>query len=482
MMTLELPQVISVLVNTAFVMILGWYLILNLQWYSYRMERVLLKHHKRLWHLYYFVLPFLAYFLLEGWFALVFPLYLLAFAWWYRRLDKKLVLTWRVRRFLILLAGCTFFGDFVCLIKEGCATLPVLFPLLLAWLVAAGIEKYLFMLYKRAARQKLLSMKNLTVIAVTGSYGKTSMKHFIAQIVSRHCAVYMTPRSVNTLGGIIRDINESLPETTQVYVCEAGARQRGDILEIARLVQPHYAVVGKVGPQHIEYFGTLENIVRTKLELVHSERLKAAFVHYETTDESRENVHFFGRGITHVHADLEGIDFDLRQGGETLHLHAPVLGGFNALNIEAAVLVARAVGMDTAAIVRGVAALQPVEHRLQRMDAGGKIILDDGYNGNIDGMKEGIRLCAMHPGRKVIVTPGLVESTTALNQELIGEINRVFDLVIVTGALNAERFKADLSVDEALYLEDKSDLRVLLAQKTGAGDIIYFANDAPNFI
>jgi len=480
-MSPALLQTAAFAVNVLFVMTLGWYLILNLQWYSYKLERVVLNHHKRAWHLYYFVLPFIAYFVLGGFFPLFFAVYLGAFVWWYRRLDKKLVLTWRVRRFFILLAALTLFGDFLCLLK-GCASLPLFLPLLLAWLFSTGVEKYLFAAYKKQAQRKLERMRGLTVVAVTGSYGKTSMKNFVAQLLGRRFEVYMTPRSVNTLGGIIKDINESLPETAQVYVCEAGARRPGDILEIAQLVRPHYAVVGKVGPQHLEYFGDLETIVRTKLELVQSPRLKMAFVQYEVTVEPHEKVRFFGSEIENVSADLGGLAFDLALEGERMHLHAPVLGGFNALNIEAAVLIARAMGMNDEAIARAVEGLAPVEHRLQRLDAGGKIILDDGYNGNIDGMKEGIRLCALHPGRKVIVTPGLVESTEALNRELIEAINGVFDLVIVTGRLNAAQFKKELTVGDAVYLEEKSTLTEVLAQKTRAGDIIYFANDAPNFI
>jgi len=475
-------QGIALASNIAQVLLLGWYLIVNLQWYSYKLERVVLNHHKRAWHFYYFVLPFGAYFVLGAYFPLFLIVYAVAFVLWYRKLDKKLVLTWRVKRFLILLTGLTLFGDFLCLLKTGCMTLPLFLPLLLAWLLSTGIERFLFLAYRKEAEHKLARMKGLTVVAVTGSYGKTSIKHFIAQVLGNAYEVYMTPRSVNTLGGIIRDINEALPETAQVYVCEAGARRPGDILEIAELLQPHYAVVGKVGPQHLEYFGTLENITRTKLELVQSSRLRQAFVHYEVTDEPHEKVRFFGAEIRNVAADLTGTDFDLAFGEAMLHLHAPVLGGFNAVNIEGAVLVARALGMDDNAIVRAVAALAPVEHRLQRLDAGGKIILDDGYNCNIDGMKEGIRLCGLHGGRKVIVTPGLVESTEALNLELIAEINRVFDIVIVTGKLNAALFRANISIPDTVYLEEKSRLTEVLAAKTRAGDIIYFANDAPNFI
>ena len=127
--------------------------------------------------------------------------------------------------------------------------------------------------------------------------------------------------------------------------------------------------------------------------------------------------------------------------------------------------------------------LKPIPHRLELIKAGGKIILDDGYNGNIDGMLEGIRLCTLHKhGRRVIVTPGLVESSKELNLELIKAINETFDIVIVTGKLNVKLFDENLDIPHKILLEDKSVLTTILASHTKEGDIILFANDAPNFI
>jgi UDP-N-acetylmuramoyl-tripeptide--D-alanyl-D-alanine ligase len=138
--------------------------------------------------------------------------------------------------------------------------------------------------------------------------------------------------------------------------------------------------------------------------------------------------------------------------------------------------------MSNEEIIEAVKSLTPVEHRLQMIKAGGKLILDDGYNGNIDGMLEAVRLCSLHEGRKVIVTPGLVESSDELNLQLINAINETFDIVIVTGALNAELFDKNLNVKSKIILHDKSKIESLLASQTRAGDIILFANDAPNFI
>jgi UDP-N-acetylmuramoyl-tripeptide--D-alanyl-D-alanine ligase len=138
--------------------------------------------------------------------------------------------------------------------------------------------------------------------------------------------------------------------------------------------------------------------------------------------------------------------------------------------------------MSNDEIIEAVRGLKPVEHRLQMIKAGGKLILDDGYNGNIDGMLEAVRLCSLHEGRKVIVTPGLVESSNELNLKLIEAINSVFDIVIVTGSLNAELFSKNLNVKNKIMLHDKTKIESLLSSQTRAGDIILFANDAPNFI
>ena len=470
-------------VNVLFVTVLGWYLITNLQWYDYKLSRVVLKHHKPHWHLIYFFIPFIAYYTTGKFFTIFFIFAVLpAMFIWHKKLDKKLVLTWRVRRFLILLIGLVLFQDVLCTLKDACQIYGVFMPLAVAYIGSSMVEKFLFSAFKKEAKNKLKSMKNLQIVAITGSYGKTSIKNFVTEILSKKYNVYSTPRSVNTLGGIIRDVNESLSEDTQIYICEAGARQSGDIYEITTFLEPQKVVVAKVGLAHIEYFKSLKNIISTKLEIMKSPRLEQAFIHTSVTDEPHDKVTFFGDEVKNVNATLDGTDFSLHVEGKDLELHTDILGSFQTMNIAVAVQIAKSFGMNDEEIKRAVAKLTPVEHRLQRIDAGGKIILDDGYNGNIDGMLEGVRLCSLHVGRKVIVTPGLVESSDELNLKLINAINDVFDIVIVTGALNAELFDKNLKVKTKTMLADKSKITDVLAHQTSAGDIILFANDAPNFI
>jgi len=485
---MDYSQLLLFVTNVLFVVSLAWYLITNLQWYNYSLSRVITKHHKPWWHLFYFIFPFMVYYGMYSFgaaqfFAIYFYFAALpALFVWHKKLDKPLVLTWRVRRFLILVISLTLFQNFLCTIKDACEVYGVFMPLVVATLGSMMIEKFLFLAFMKEAKRKLEKMQDLKIVAITGSYGKTSIKNFIFQILKSHTKTYMTPRSVNTLGGIVKDINVDLPIDTRVYICEAGARVKGDIYQIAQLVHHHVAVVGKIGPAHIEYFKSIENIARTKLELIQSNNLEKAFVHVSATKEVHDKVEFFGESVKDLDSSLEGLNFKIELDGKDVAFETSVLGAFQAMNIEVAVKVALYLGMDIKDIQKAVKGLAAVEHRLQRIDAGGKIILDDGFNGNLDGMKEGIKLCSLHKGRKVIVTPGLVESTDELNLELIEAINEVFDIVIITGSLNAELFSKHIRVDKKIMLADKSKLTQTLSRSTASGDVILFANDAPNFI
>ncbi|BCD68294.1 UDP-N-acetylmuramoyl-tripeptide--D-alanyl-D-alanine ligase [Nitratiruptor sp. YY09-18] len=462
-----------------FVLLLGYYLITNLQWYNYKLSRVILHHHAPWQHILFFLLPFFVYIGLREYIIIFDILFAGALYVWQGGFDKKLVFTARVKRFFMLLLLFTIFFDFIFLIKK----LPLfstLLPLAFALLISNLIERFLFKLYAKEAKQKLDTIDPI-VIAITASYGKTSIKNFLAQILSSRFKVYHTPRSVNTIAGIMKDINENLPQDTHVYIVEAGARERGDILEIAQFTQPHYVVIGKIGEQHIEYFKTLENIILTKLELLHSPRLKKAFIWDGIEVKDDPKFVKFGKNIKNVQATLDGIAWQIETKEGTIACKAPVLGAFNALNITAAVLVAHELGMSWDAICKAVANLKSVEHRLQKIEAGGKVIIDDSFNGNLEGMIGSYELVATYVGRKVIVTPGIIESTEEANKKLAKKIDEVFDLVFITGKINREILEQNITKPK-IIVEDKSQLQNLLAQHTKPGDLILFSNDTPSFM
>lgn len=469
--------------------VLFWYFFATLlQWYAYKLDRVLFKFHKRQWLFAYFILPYFVLilgFVLKYEFlfsSIVLSYLLISIYLWQSRLDKKLVFTGRVKRFLAIFIGINLGLIFF---YNSLVIAPII-SLLLSHVVSVLLQQKMSKEYEQRAIKKLNSLENMRVVAITASYGKTSIKNFLAQILSSKFSIYATPRSVNTKLGILKDINEDLPDNTQIYIVEAGARSRGDILEITELVAPHIAIIGKIGPAHIEYFKSLENIASTKSELIKSKRLKKAFAYENVKNLDSNGVVYFGfedgLKITNVKSTLDGLSFCLDINGQSELFHANVLGSFNVINITAAILASLEFGMSLEEIRERVSKLNQIEHRLQRIDAGGKVILDDSFNGNVDGMSEAISLCSTYNGKKVIVTPGLVEASLEDNEKIANMINNVFDLVILTGSLNIDLYDRLITEPKKIVLQDKSSLVALLASDTAPGDLIYFANDAPSYI
>jgi UDP-N-acetylmuramoyl-tripeptide--D-alanyl-D-alanine ligase len=461
---------------------LGYYLITNLQWYNYQIDRVILKHHKTFWHIFYFAVPFFAYHLTAEFFWIYFYFaFVPAIFAWSRKLDRPLVITSRVKRFFITLVILTIVSEVMCKLSGNCAIYPLFLPLFLSVLGNNLMEKNILAKFKREAKQKLEKNKDLQIITITASYGKTSIKNFTTQILSKSFKVYQTPRSVNTINGLIKDVNENLSDDTQIYVTEAGAREKGDISQIAHFLQPQYIVVGQIGEQHIEYFKTIENIKATKLELLESPKLKKAFL-YKDINISFNKVQSYPLGLDNIVSTLDGISFDLEINDEIINFKAPILGKFNANNLAVAIQIAIEFGIDIETIKNAVSNINPVEHRLQKIQTPTKLIIDDSFNGNFDGMLEGIELAKQYNGRKVIITCGLVESTIEANKKLAQHIDSVFDFVVITGELNKKVLTENIDIKKTVHLSNKANMEKFIAEHTKDGDLILFANDAPNFI
>ena len=462
-------EIFNYITNFLTIMVVGFYIITTLQWFNYKIERVIFKFTKYQWHILYFILPIATYYLAGKFYWIYFYFGVLPSIFvWYKKLDKKLVWTGRVKRFFTLLIGLSLLSylfDYYFHTSKG-----VFLPIVLAILGAEIIEQILFNGYKKQAKIKLNKI-NPKIIAITASYGKTSIKNFIYQFLKEDFNCYKTPRSVNTIKGIVADINNNLPSNCDIYIVEAGARERGDIKEIAQFVENQYAVIGKIGEQHIEYFKTIENIIKTKREILLSTKLEKAIIY----DEIKDN-------ILNLKSTLNGIEWDLKYNDEVIHLSAPILGSFNSINLSLSFYIAKEFGISNDFLIRKIAKIEPIPHRLQKIEVGGKLIIDDSFNGNIEGMLESIQLAKQYNGRKVIITPGLVEANKKMNKQLAEAINEIFDVVIVTGSLNRKILCENIKKPNKIYLADKTKLEQILAENTKIGDLILFSNDAPNFI
>lgn len=420
---------------------------------------------------------------------------------WYQQIDKKLVWTkriWRLFIFVLVLLLCYETLSVNLDSHYFLWHIWIFVPIALGILCSICYEWLAFSIYAKLARQKLLiNMPNLIVIAITGSYGKTSIKNIIYQIIKHDFKAYATPRSVNTNKGLAADINTSLPNDTQVYIAEAGARNKGDIAKISNLLNQHYAVIGKIGNAHIEYFKNIQTTIKTKFEILYSPRLKKLFLQKDNELPSQsyiakynshisksldENLICYPYQIRNAEATLSGISFEMLIDSNWCYFSTSLLGKFNIDNIAVAILLALELGVPLDKIQEYVKQLEPIPYRLYKMTTANKIILDDSFNGNLEGMSEAIRLASLYEGRKVIVTPGLVEHDEESNIKLCEKIDSVFDLVIITGYLNAKLFDSCISKAEKIFIEDKSRLEDMLAKTGKNGDLVLFANDAPNYI
>ena len=202
---------VNYLFYALFLLAMGYYFVTNLQWYSYKLSRVIFHHTKVWWHFVYFLIPFAIYMFIaytSSYGFIVVIAYLGLFVQWYRGLDKPLVWTGRVKRFF---AAMTLFAIFI---TFALGHFTIIIPIILAYLISLFIEKMLFNGFKIKAENKIESMKELKVIGITASYGKTSIKNYVEHLLKAKYKIYATPRSVNTLGGVMKDINEDLPLDT----------------------------------------------------------------------------------------------------------------------------------------------------------------------------------------------------------------------------------------------------------------------------
>lgn len=471
----------------------AYYLITLLQWYNYSLYRIIFMHHKFMWHIWFFLLPLVLATTLQiqGYteYVIVIALTLLiALGIWRFKQDKPLKFTKRVQRFFALCLIFVLLDEGLGILFETSNPFMNLLPLIFALAVSNLYERVLLKQYRQIAKDKLEVMSRLKIIAITASFGKTSIKNFLQQILSTHFSVYATPRSVNTLTGIMADVNENLDYSADIYLAEAGARLKGDIDEITQFLQPQYAIIGEVGTQHLEYFKTLENITNTKFEILNSSRLRKAFVFEQNTlpkdldSQKKKLISFYPTGCRNIKATLEGTSFELEYKGNWYPFHTQILGTFNVGNIAAAVSMALELGMRMSDIQHSVSKFEPVPHRLQKILTNQKLILDDSFNGNLKGMLEAARLASLYEGRKVVVTPGIVESNQESNIELARYFDKVFDIVIITGTLNAKIFSKHISKAQKIILHSKESLESMLKACTLPGDLILFSNDAPNFI
>lgn len=423
----------------------------------------------------------------------------------YARKRNKFVFTARGKRLLGVYAFiCLLLCSIVHLERQYMYTAAVWLLLIFcpflcyaAFMILRPFEKLNNKKYIELARHRLRGNKTLTKIGITGSFGKTSCKNILYDMLSKVYNVSATKASYNTPLGIAKAVNE-INEATDIFIAEMGARKTGDIAELAEMVKPSYAVITGVTRQHMESFKTLENIYREKQELVNAlpengfcafngENCYAKHMYYKC--RVKKSIVGFDSSYD-IYADSittssYGSSFDIVYNGKRLKCRSRLLGRHNIVNILLAFAVAKQFSVTDEQLATAISELKPVSHRLELIEANGITIIDDSYNCNIEGATAAYEVLKDFEGRKVVFSQGIVETgdTSDINVFLGRLISKIADEVILCGSnknaiksgLVGAGFGGDIHMFKDLRGTQKHFREILRA-----GDVLLIQNDLPD--
>lgn len=376
----------------------------------------------------------------------------------------------------------------------------------LSTFIMEPIEKRINMGFYVTAQNKIRNREDLKVVGITGSFGKTSTKFIIGGILSGKFDVLNTPESYNTPMGLSKVINNELNDSHEVFIAEMGAKKIGEIREVACLAQPQIGVLTSIGPVHIETFKNIDNIMKTKYELI--EELPTdgiAVFNYDNEYIKKLADKTFKEKILYGMENIEDLDiyaddiqvselgstFTLKdKEGNSIRCTTKLLGKHNIYNILAGASVGKALGLTFEEIAKGIEKIEPIPHRLNIINPGtGIIIIDDAFNSNPIGSKAALEvLSQFKDGKKIIVTPGMIELgeiEEAANREFGVNIGKVCDYVILIGEKRTRPIyeglmETNYNKSNIFIVNNLDEATVQIGKIAKPKDIVLFENDLPD--
>lgn len=420
-----------------------------------------------------------------------------------KKAKKPLVFTTRVKRLyvtgILLFALCCFGTD----LAPFCE-IPLLlgsFFMLLCNLINRPLENAVRRHYINEAKNKIASLPSLTVIGITGSYGKTGTKYILNRLLSEKYNVLMTPASYNTTMGVVKTVREQLTAAHDIFICEMGARNVGEIKEICDIVRPKYGIITSIGPCHLETFGSIENVLRTKFELC--DALPTDGILFLNNDNEylaakrdipRQTVRYGLAKGADVTAEIlslseKGTEFCVHDGNDSFTLTAKLLGAHNIVNVLGCVALCRRLGVSVPELILGSHRLESTPHRLSMLRGNGFVILDDAFNSNPAGAEAALAVLAGFEGQKILITPGMIELG-----ELQDECNEAFgkraaaicDYIFLVGEKQTRAVRRGIESTafspERLQIFEKVEDAICTARVLPGGvrNVILIENDLPD--
>ena len=428
-----------------------------------------------------------------------------------KKSKKKLAMTARAKRIYTIAFAFAFIpGVFVFFIH-----LPWIWIVLVQFIpLALTLANASLKPYEEAAQNKFWNeahdkLNNLKpiVIGITGSYGKTSVKHILGHILSNIAPTLITPGSVNTPMGITRIIREELDETHKYFIAEMGAYGIGSIERLCKLCPPDTGIITAIGHAHYERFKSLDAVAEAKFELAQSvlSRSGKMIVHQKTLRfdhsakiKNENSGSFFVIGDTEdsnvilerAEQTLEGLDIRIRWKDEVYALEVPLFGLHHADNVALAFVCALTLGIDAETIGQALKTTPQIPHRLEVKKLGATTLIDDAYNSNPLGFRSALDLLYIlgQKKRKILITPGMVE-LGATHDDVHRQIGRVAaHSCNVAIAVNSSRipsfvqgFRDEAREDQILYEMDTfAQAQEWIQDNRQEGDVILLENDLPD--
>ncbi len=363
---------------------------------------------------------------------------------------------------------------------------PLIVDASLAFL--SPVERRLGQRWVDRARSRLAG-SGARVVAITGSYGKTTTKGYLGHLVGSRFQTVVTPASFNNRMGLARTVNEHLGPGTEVFVAEMGTYQRGEIAELCALAPPEIAIITAIGPVHLERFGSLEAIVDAKREILAGSKVAILNVDDESlaqvADEEAARRKVVRVSALNPKAEVAVI-------GQVLWVGQNQVGtvGFEAFstNLGAAVAAAVELGMSVEEVAGRLGSLPTAAHRRQVTTSDrGFLVVDDTYNSNPAGAAAALEILAASPGagRRVVVTPGMVELGELQYEEnlrLAGSASAMATDLIIIGRTNRQALSDGAGGGGAAVtvVASREEAVAWVRSHLGPGDAVLYENDLPD--
>ncbi len=392
---------------------------------------------------------------------------------------------------------CAALGWAAPAVAVAAVTLPLICDALAALL--KPVETLLARRWLTSATQRL-NRVNPARVAITGSYGKTTVKNYLRHLLEGAFATVATPASFNNTAGLCRTVNEHLTAGTQVFVAEMGTYGRGEIAAMARWVAPSVSVLTGIGPVHLERFGTLEAIVAAKCEIFATSttavvNVDAPMVAFEADRLAASGIDVWRcSAVDHTDADVYVGPWGNANGsGEAaVVVRGSVLGTFasaevSPTNVACAVAAACALAVPPDVIATRLADLPTTPNRRAvSLSASGVTVVDDTYNSNPLGAAAALDLLdSLEAAQRAVVTPGMVElgsEQTRANAAFAAAAANVADHLVIVNETNRASLTSGAAAGRcAVHYAPNRDAAVRwVRHNLRSGDAVLYENDLPD--